>query len=430
MLPCRPQEHHIIDRDIRDLAVCCDLAGVGQNIGLLYMIILVFHESAQRTVDGVVLAGLDLDGDGGQAVVIVDQIIDLAFVAVIIVKQLAAVSGQLLGHHAFIHGAEIDPGLIVQDRADIAAVQNVGQKPHVVQIELEQILAYRLRKREHRRGDRVDVQDDPRGDQIFKFVLIIGETLAALILDILKNDPLLLALQIGGDHVIDPADFQLFVVVRFVLRRIIGIERADIVMDRSYLYDVGIGKKRVHGVRQPADQQILLEKIHDLLMRGDIQTLTGQKLLTHRVDRKTVEAVRKKKLFEVQREHALDLNAADRDRARLLQGHAEQRTAGDVGELVVLLQEFEHGQQMGIGLNLVEEDQRVFLLAHFLAGDGADLEIKVLDRADRLKHTGAVLILREVQLDIVFKKLLPDVADDKGLTDLPRTVDNQHFVGV
>ena len=109
MLPCRPQEHHVIDRDICDLAVCCDLAGIGQDIGLLYMIVLVLHECAQRAVDGVVLAGLDLDRHGGQAVVIVDQIIDLAFVAVIVIKQLAAVSGQLLGHHAFIHGAEINP---------------------------------------------------------------------------------------------------------------------------------------------------------------------------------------------------------------------------------------------------------------------------------------------------------------------------------
>ena len=72
---CHPQEHHIIDRDIRDLAVCCDLAGIGQDISLLYMIILVLHEGAYCTVDGVILAGLDLDGDGGQAVVIVDHLL-------------------------------------------------------------------------------------------------------------------------------------------------------------------------------------------------------------------------------------------------------------------------------------------------------------------------------------------------------------------
>ena len=165
-------------------------------------------------------------------------------------------------------------------------------------------------------------------------------------------------------------------------------------------------------------------------MRRCVQTLTGQELLAHHVDGKAVEVVGEKELFKVQREHALDLDAADGDRARLLQRHAEQRTAGNVGELVVLLQEFEHGQQVGVGLDLIEEDQRVFLLAHFFTGDGADLEIKVLDRADGLKHTGTVLILREVQLNVVLKKLLPDVADDKGLADLPRAVDNQNFVGV
>ena len=151
------------------------------------MIILVLHECAQGAVDGVILAGLDLDGDGGQTVVIVDQEIDLAFVAVIVLKQLAAGSGQLRGHHAFIHGAEIDSGLIVQDRADIAAVQNVRQKPYVVQIEFQQVFADGLRKREDRSRDCVDVQDDPSRDQIFKLVLIIGEALAALVLDILKE---------------------------------------------------------------------------------------------------------------------------------------------------------------------------------------------------------------------------------------------------
>ena len=85
---------------------------------------------------------------------------------------------------------------------------------------------------------------------------------------------------------------------------------------------------------------------------------------------------------------------------------------------------------MGIGLDLIEEDQRVFLLAHFFTGDRTDLEIKILDRANLLKHPGTVLILREVQLDIVFKKLLPNVTDDKALSDLPCAVDNQYFVGV
>ena len=85
---------------------------------------------------------------------------------------------------------------------------------------------------------------------------------------------------------------------------------------------------------------------------------------------------------------------------------------------------------MRIRLDLIKENQRVFLLSHFLAGDGADLEIEVLDRADLLKQPGAVIILRKVQLDIVLKELLSDVTDNKRLSDLPRPVDNQHLVGI
>ena len=52
------------------------------------MIVLVLHKSIQGAVDGIILAGLDLDGDGGQAVVIVDQIINLALAAVVVIKQI------------------------------------------------------------------------------------------------------------------------------------------------------------------------------------------------------------------------------------------------------------------------------------------------------------------------------------------------------
>ena len=65
---------------------------------------------------------------------------------------------------------------------------------------------------------------------------------------------------------------------------------------------------------------------------------------------------------------------------------------------------------MRICLDLIKENQRVFLLSHSLAGDGTDLEIEVLGGADLLKQPWTVIILRKVQLDIVLKELLPDVA--------------------
>ena len=125
--------------------------------------------------------------------------------------------GQFLGRRAFVHSAEIDSRLIVQDRTDIVSVQNLCQKPDVVQIELEQVFADRLRKWEYGVGDRVDIQGDSGGDQVFKLILIVGKALSPLVLDILEYDPFLPVLQIGGNHVIDPADLQFSVVVRFIL---------------------------------------------------------------------------------------------------------------------------------------------------------------------------------------------------------------------
>ena len=56
------------------------------------MVVLVFYKVAECAVNGIVLAGLDFDRNGGKAVVIVDEIVHLAFIAVIIIKQLMTVS--------------------------------------------------------------------------------------------------------------------------------------------------------------------------------------------------------------------------------------------------------------------------------------------------------------------------------------------------
>ena len=111
---CRSKEHHIINRQIGDLAVRRDIAGVGKDIGLFYVIVLVLYEGIQRAVNGVVLAGLDLDGDGGEAVVVVDQVIHLALAAVIVIEQPAAVGNQLVGDDALVDRAEVDVPFILK----------------------------------------------------------------------------------------------------------------------------------------------------------------------------------------------------------------------------------------------------------------------------------------------------------------------------
>ena len=165
-------------------------------------------------------------------------------------------------------------------------------------------------------------------------------------------------------------------------------------------------------------------------MHRSIQALTGEELLTQFVDRVLIESVSIQEFFKIQREHPLDLDAPDGNRTRLLERHAKQRSAGDIGVSVVLFQELEHRQQMRIRLDLVKEDQRVLFLSHFFAGERADLKVKVLHRTNLLKQFRSVLILGEIEFNIVLKELLPDVANDKRLSDLPRSVDDQYLIGV
>lgn len=59
------EEHDVVDGDINDLPLRGDRSLIGHNEGFLDMIVLILHEVAQRTVDGIVFAGLHFDGDCG-----------------------------------------------------------------------------------------------------------------------------------------------------------------------------------------------------------------------------------------------------------------------------------------------------------------------------------------------------------------------------
>ena len=109
----RAKEHHIINRQICDLSVCCDFARVGQDKGFFYMIIVIFYEGIQRAVDGVILAGLHFDGDGGQAFVIINQVIDLALIAVVVIVELETVRNKLACDNALIYRAQVNALLVV-----------------------------------------------------------------------------------------------------------------------------------------------------------------------------------------------------------------------------------------------------------------------------------------------------------------------------
>ena len=80
------------------------------------MIIVILHKVVQRAVNGIILAGLHLNGNSGEAIVIVDQIINLAFAAVIVIVQVEAVGDQFAGNNTFIDRSKVDAPLIFQNK--------------------------------------------------------------------------------------------------------------------------------------------------------------------------------------------------------------------------------------------------------------------------------------------------------------------------
>ena len=86
------KKHNVINWQICYLSVVRDGSFIGEDISLFDMIILILNKGVQRTVNSVILAGLYLYRHGGQAVVIINKIVNLTLTAVIVIEQLIAVS--------------------------------------------------------------------------------------------------------------------------------------------------------------------------------------------------------------------------------------------------------------------------------------------------------------------------------------------------
>ena len=59
------EEHDIVDGNIDDFSLRRDRSLIGHHEGFLNMIVFILREVVQRTVDGLVLARLHFNGDGG-----------------------------------------------------------------------------------------------------------------------------------------------------------------------------------------------------------------------------------------------------------------------------------------------------------------------------------------------------------------------------
>ena len=148
------------------------------------------------------------------------------------------------------------------------------------------------------------------------------------------------------------------------------------------------------------------------------------------IDRKFIHAVGIEELFKVQREHADFANAAHGDRSRLRERYTKKRAAGDVSKAVIVPKEFQHGQKVRIGLNLVKEDQCILFLLHFISGDHTDPEIKIIHGGGVGKELVADGVFQHIDFNKIGKQLLPYITNNVGLSDLTSAVNEQNTLRV
>ena len=251
--------------------------------------------------------------------------------------------------------------------------------------------------------------------------------LACLVLDLVVDDALFLILQIAGNHVVDAADDEFVFLV--VLRSVDAVEFVDSLVDRPHSHHVPVGQIFVDRLGQAADEQIVLEVLQQQFMGAFVEAFLALERLTDVRYPFLADARCPKELFEIERVHLLHLDAADRHRRRLRQCHTQLRAAGDEAVFTLLVKELEHGQQVRVALYLVEEHQRVALVAQGLAVVVAQTHVEVARGLHGGEHLVAFFVLLEVDFNEMLEEAFADIAHQIGLANLPGTVDQENLVG-
>lgn len=97
----RRHEHHKIDGHVGYLAVLANLTFVGDDSGCLNVVIGILQKVIEGAVYGIVLARLDFYRMGTHGRVVVNQIVYLALLAVVVVKEFVPMCTKFLGYHTF-----------------------------------------------------------------------------------------------------------------------------------------------------------------------------------------------------------------------------------------------------------------------------------------------------------------------------------------
>ena len=93
----------MINRQIAYFAIRCKGSLIRQHKGFFDVISFILHEGIEGTVNGVVFAGFDFDGDDRQAVVVINEIVHLSLMTIIVIKEFMPMCRKFACHNIFVN---------------------------------------------------------------------------------------------------------------------------------------------------------------------------------------------------------------------------------------------------------------------------------------------------------------------------------------
>ena len=121
-------KHHEIDWHICNLTFLIDLSFIGNDCSCMDIVLRILQKIVERTMLRVILTRFALYRMGTHRSVVINQIVNLALLAVVVIEEFVSMCAKLLGHHILIDGTKIDTADIVENRTDVIAIEYASKE--------------------------------------------------------------------------------------------------------------------------------------------------------------------------------------------------------------------------------------------------------------------------------------------------------------
>lgn len=102
LTPLGIKKHDIVNRKVCYAADTPYLSGIAQDESFINSVVLVFYQTVERTVYGIILSRLNFQGKCPQTVEVIDKEIYLSVLLIVIIEKTMPVRGKFLRYDRFI----------------------------------------------------------------------------------------------------------------------------------------------------------------------------------------------------------------------------------------------------------------------------------------------------------------------------------------